>query len=125
MNVAELIAQLKNVDPDAEVRLAIQPGWPFEHRIADVVESDPYGAYEIVNDQDGEWGDEPGFAVLDVSEGDREPYVEQAGFASAEDASTWLRDKLEREGRVDPIVFIAEGGQLGYLPSDARSALGW
>lgn len=38
MTVAELLERLEDVDPDAEVRLAIQPSYPFQHEIADVVE---------------------------------------------------------------------------------------
>lgn len=38
MTVAELITTLELMDPDAEVRIASQPGWPLDNRIDDVVE---------------------------------------------------------------------------------------
>lgn len=44
MQLAELIEQLEElqgeVGPRANVRLAIQPSWPFEHSISGVVEID-------------------------------------------------------------------------------------
>lgn len=33
MTVAELIEQLEALDPEAEVRIAVQPTYPFEHRL--------------------------------------------------------------------------------------------
>lgn len=38
MTVAELLEELAEMDPDAEVRLAVQPRWAFEYSIAAVVE---------------------------------------------------------------------------------------
>jgi hypothetical protein len=63
--VGELIAALENYDDDTPVRLAIQPGWPFEHHCGPIAEDD------------------------------------------------------------DGTVWIADGGQIGYLPDPAREALGW
>lgn len=40
MTVKDLIRQLEDFDPYAEVRLAIQPSWPFEHSIGNVVSVD-------------------------------------------------------------------------------------
>lgn len=40
MNVAELMERLEGMDPDAEVRIAEQPEWPFEYSIHEVVEVD-------------------------------------------------------------------------------------
>lgn len=37
MTVKELIEQLSDVNPNAEVRLAIQPRYPFEYEIQDEV----------------------------------------------------------------------------------------
>ena len=36
MTVAELLHELENIDPDAEVRLAVQPRWPFEYSVREV-----------------------------------------------------------------------------------------
>lgn len=70
MTVQELMELLEGMDPDAEVRMAIQPSWPFEHDVEDAVEV----------------------------------YV-------SEDS--------------EPVVYLAEGTQLGYLPGDAAEGLGW
>ncbi|MEV1042322.1 hypothetical protein AB0J01_37770 [Streptomyces sp. NPDC050204] len=40
MTVGELIEQLEGMDPDATVRLATQPGYPFEYTIGKVVEAE-------------------------------------------------------------------------------------
>jgi len=37
MTVGELIGELEQFDEDAEVRLAMQPSWPFEYSIGQVV----------------------------------------------------------------------------------------
>lgn len=37
MTVEELIEQLSDMNPNAEVRLAIQPRYPFEYEIQDEV----------------------------------------------------------------------------------------
>lgn len=68
MTVAQLMAILEDCDPEAEVRLAHQPAWPFEYSVSAVEE---YGT------DDG------------------------------------------------PVVYIAEGSQLGYLPGEVREGLGW
>lgn len=39
MTVGELMHLLKGYDADTEVRLAVEPMWPFEHRISDVAEA--------------------------------------------------------------------------------------
>jgi hypothetical protein len=37
MTVAQLIEELQQMNPDAQVRFASQPSWPFEYSIASVV----------------------------------------------------------------------------------------
>ena len=39
MTVQELIEELSCINPDATVRLAQQPSWPFEYSIGDIVEA--------------------------------------------------------------------------------------
>ena len=36
MTVEELMAELETMDPESDVRMAQQPGWPFEYSIAGV-----------------------------------------------------------------------------------------
>ncbi len=40
MIVCELIEVLEGFDEEMEVRLAIQPNWPFEHNIDDVLSAE-------------------------------------------------------------------------------------
>jgi hypothetical protein len=41
MTVEQLIAELEHLPPHAEVRLAMQPAWPFEYAIGAVTTSLP------------------------------------------------------------------------------------
>ncbi len=47
MKVFELKEALEGVPEDADVRLAMQPAWPFEYSISDVVPITNEGADEI------------------------------------------------------------------------------
>ena len=38
MTVEELLCELEGMEPDAEVRLAMQPSWPFEYSIGGIVQ---------------------------------------------------------------------------------------
>ena len=82
MVVGDLMAELEQLDPELEVRLAMQPSWPFEHSIAQLVVSG--------SDKTGRW---PGEVVP--------------------------------EGETQEVVFLVEGGQIGYLQGEARAAVGW
>jgi len=73
MTVDELRGQLEDMPGEAEVRLAMQPSWPFEYSIDQIL------------------------------------FVE----------------KVEDEGRMDDVVYLSEGGQIGYLPGDVKEELGW
>ena len=48
MTVADLIWQLEQMNPEAEVRFASQPSWPFENDIDSVV------SVEVENPRTGE-----------------------------------------------------------------------
>ena len=88
MTISELITQLNDFDGDAEVRLAVQPNWPFENSIAHVIsreEMDRDSCESSDEDNDADQGDDP----------------------DAQETNT--------------VVYIAEGGQLGYLSGDAWS----
>jgi hypothetical protein len=53
MTVAELIEILEDQDGDTEVRLAMQPNWPFEYSIETAI-----GPDELANPDDDEAADE-------------------------------------------------------------------
>lgn len=106
MTVGELIEQLQDLidceeaSPDAEVRLAVQPGWPFEHALGRVVVPAP---------RCGECDVESGLA-----HGDGCPDGPGLVGGSAGD-----------DDETAKTVYLGEAGQLGYLPSTVREALGW
>ena len=89
MRISELMRELQAMadehGDDVEVRLAVQPNWPFEHSISSVV------------------------ATQAVEVGDLDEDGEKAGAEDVKPA----------------VVYIGEGGQLGYLPGQATSELGW
>jgi hypothetical protein len=72
MNVGELIAELEGFDEDTEVRLAMQPSWPFEYSIGGVtepVETDECPECEVAwasHDEDGCDAERPDEEVKDV-----------------------------------------------------------
>lgn len=61
MTVAELIDYLEDLDPDSEIRLAIQPSWPLQFGIADVqVVDTPHGEQiAYITHQDSHPDDSP------------------------------------------------------------------
>lgn len=84
---------------DFEVKLAVQPSWPFEHRIASVIGPDEI--QDRINEE-AECPEHEGYLI---------------GHANCD-------VEFEQEERPS-VIYIAEGGQDGYLNSDAKSALGW
>lgn len=108
MTVEQLIAALEELaeetGPDTEVRLAIQPSYPFQHAIDSVV---------LVGSEDAIYCDD-----CDV-----------AWDVHAEEGCGPLEGPEHEELDVDaPVIYIGEGGQLygqPYLPGVARDALGW
>ena len=111
MTVQELIERLSEYEPDTEVRLAIQPGWPFEHGVGEIGENDPDDEYEILRQSAPN-----GWSVQD-SEGE-----EHFSAGTEEECETWVARKVEETERC---VYIGEAGQIGYLPTAARRAIGW
>ena len=98
MKIAELIERLTELAedfPDAEVRLAIQPSWPFEYSIENVV-----GPYEL-------------------GEAARERALDRGREYDPEDVDDDPEDVDDEEPLV---VYLAEGGQLGYLSGAAKTA---
>lgn len=112
MTVNELIEMLEEMPEDAEVRLAIQPSWPFQHDIDTVAldEGHEHSPSDLMSG-DGTWYCEDPKGECDM-EWDEEPTEEE----------------LEAEKSGKPIVYIAEGGQNSdapYLPGSAKKVIGW
>ena len=72
VTVEELMDRLSEMPPEAEVRLAHQPGWPFEYGI-----------------------------------------------------DAWNPAVVAKDGDNQDIVYLVEGGQIGYLPGSAAEEIGW
>lgn len=76
MNLRELIEELEDLaeefGDEADVRLAIQPRWAFQHSIAQAI-----------------------------------------GV------------RLREHGEAQPVIYLGEGNQIGYLPHAPAVALGW
>lgn len=91
MTVRDLKELLDQFDDDTVVRLAMQPAWPFEYDISDVIEWD--NAMENYNRE------------LDEMRGEDPEYIEE-----------W-REENERPDS-DPVCYLVEGTQLGYISKD-------
>lgn len=75
MIVEELMALLEEMDPEAEVRLASQPAWPFEWTISTVVEVEDS---KIEGDQEtGEefWRETGAGRIVYIAEGQQLGYL--------------------------------------------------
>lgn len=86
MRLSDLIERLQDLaaecDTDPEVQLAVQPSWPFAHRLTDVV------LVDLDADDDGE-------------------PAPQTCYAPPR-----------------RVVYLGEGGQIGYLTGIAKAELG-
>jgi hypothetical protein len=68
MKVSELLRELQGMDPNADVRLAFQPNWPFEYSIATVAETDPSNYLDVIWYDEGDTGATPGWYIVNVDE---------------------------------------------------------
>jgi len=71
MKVIELKEALEGIPDDAEVRLAMQPSWPFEYSIGDVIPIEPD---EEDFDEDLEEDEQP-IKVVYLTEGSQLGYL--------------------------------------------------
>ncbi|MDX3165840.1 hypothetical protein PV516_18820 [Streptomyces scabiei] len=58
MTVADLIEKLERMNPEAKVRLATQPSYPFEYTIAEVAETEDGTCWITEGEQQGYLDDE-------------------------------------------------------------------
>lgn len=111
MTVEELIEQLQACDPTDEVRLAIQPSYPFQHHLSAVVSM----ANEASEGCD-----------VELEEGEDAWWCET--HETSGDGMEELTEHQVEAEEAPGVVYLAEGGQLHnepYLPGDARRAIGW
>jgi hypothetical protein len=122
MTVAQLISELEEYNPDAEVRLAFQPSWPFEYGIGDVVGFDPTEMYRVIH---GDFETEGKFEWFVTTDEDEDVVPTDGPFETEDEAHEARVDRLNRDGQLEPVVYIGESTQLGYLPGGASKALSW
>jgi len=108
MKVQQLIEMLEECDPNAEVRYASQPFHPFENSITEVLSWDK----ETMVDTEIE------AIQQSIEEDGAEPM-------SYEDKKALAEENVEYGGECAPVVYLAEGSQIGYLPEGPTEALGW
>ena len=144
MTVQDLMDALGEMDRDAEVKLAIQPTWAFQHSIGEVVEIEPdipgleWGVQVHYLDEEKEWDFEMPEAntynSADELRGDLAIPAERMkenGIKSVNLAASYKGEIISEERAeelamdVQPVVYIAEAGQDCYLPEAAQETLGW
>ena len=103
MTIQELIEQLEDIKEQvgehAEVRYASQPSWPFENSI--------YGVHALSKDERREMAIER---------------MRDEGMDEDEIKENFDEEELANE---EDVVYLEEGGQIGYLPDEARELIGW
>jgi len=70
MTVMELLCELEGMNPDAEVRLAMQPNYPFEYSISQIIEL-PRGVLD--EDEEADKDD----TIVYLAEGEQLAYLPQ------------------------------------------------
>ena len=102
MTLSELIEHLSTLAEgldfdEVEVKLAHQPGYPFELSIGEPVLHDPLEEWE-----------------------------EETALTSSDDPDyeAWLADRASAEGK-PKTIFIPEGGHQAYLPGNVAKLLTW
>lgn len=117
MIVEELIEKLQECDPDAEVRFASQPKWPFEYSIDGAHECDLRGLSVSEMDEIYE-------CIDDEAQEAREKGEEYDRHAREAELITEYRRDVTN-GELGVVVYLEEGRQIGYLPTLACEVLGW
>ena len=133
MTVGQLLEALQDIaeehGEDVEVRLAHQPQWAFEYSIGEVV---------LVEPKEREL--KPGDRVKNLLRGRQRGAIarlesEDAAYVHWDEGSEQLcllsdlcalpDEDDEDDDAEEPVVYIAEQRQLGYLSGAASKALGW
>jgi hypothetical protein len=97
MTVGELKGILEDLDDDIEVRFASQPSWPFEYSLSAAE------AVDILGDENADDGD----LELDQNQ------------------DTMDSDDYPSAPKMQEILYLVEGEQIGYLPGIVSQRIGW
>ena len=113
MRVQDLIEFLEQLDaPDAEVRLASQPNWPFEYSVADIT-------YISNEDRDAEPVDD---------ECGCNGRCNECNATNHKDCPMNESDEPRQPEPGDDVpitVYLVSGNQIGYLPGSVCRLIGW
>lgn len=124
MTVNDLIATLEQFDGEAPVFLAMQPSWPFEYSIGDVV------AVQVGIPDEGDrivWEDEDGEHEGALMEA-RTNGTLDVGIESEDGGVKVFNIRLSDVTNIDEpttTVYLAERSQTRYLPSEVAYELDW
>ena len=116
MQVSELIEILSDMNPDAEVRLAVQPSYPLQHEVGNVVEANECDRCELDENSGLQMTECPACDAEEEIDGDACPECHGDGYV-----------ECGHGGGDATTVYIGEGGHCGdpYLSGAAASELGW
>lgn len=137
MTKEQLIGVLEGLPDGTEIRLAMQPSWPFEYSIQDepVISGDQEAFAEWVEDEYDdilEWVKQRGLKDEPhrISVGDMDEYGEVT-LEVWDDDDGFITSYTPEEIPIAPsqfgsnIVYLAEERQIGYLPSEIKEKLSW
>ncbi len=103
MTIDELIERLQEakeqMNGQVEVRFASQPSWPFEYSINEVHMLSKAERKDLAIEK-----------------------MREDGMGEEEINESLDEEELDQE---EDVVYLEEGGQLGYLPDEAREMIGW
>jgi hypothetical protein len=111
MNITDLIQILEEIaenSPNAEVRFASQPSYPFEYSIREVV---PWDKETMVENE-----------IEEIRQAIEDDNAEPMSYAEMRKLA---EQNLDDAGELEDVVYLEEGSQLGYLPEGPKNALGW
>ena len=72
MTVGELKRILEEMDDDMEVRLAHQPSWPLQYKVADVIEAPVFDSEDLGDEEEND-------TVIVPEDAPRYAYIVEAG----------------------------------------------
>ena len=135
MTKSEIVEALEFLPDDTELRFALQPGWPFEYSIDSVaVMVDPKIIKSLIKEKEQELLTYANERATDSAK-DKVDYIQISDDGDGIDM--YDSDGEYLDGRVfdwwgplahdeiEKVVYLSEGSQLGYLPGNVKSELGW
>lgn len=132
MRKSELISYLEDIEGDPEVRLAMQPNWPFEYSIGkfalvtkgsplrEAMEANPEKVDDYIKRLEPAIRDR----IVDWVEDDDDELVILEDDCG-ETVKTIHLSIIYHDVEIEEVIYLSEGKQLGYLPQVVKEDLGW